>query len=77
MDMRVLPEPAAPQTSVGRPWGKPPPVITSKPEIPVGVFCREVMAEDFFFDFGGINGNTKNEEMVLNVRLLMEDGKIK
>lgn len=33
-----LPHPAAPQTSVGRPWGKPPPVISSNPPIPVGTF---------------------------------------
>ena len=32
----VLPQPAPPQTSVGRPRGKPPPVISSSPWMPVG-----------------------------------------
>ena len=31
----VLPHPAAPQTSVARPAGSPPPVISSSPSIPV------------------------------------------
>ena len=34
----VLPHPAAPQTSVGRPAGSPPPVISSRPSMPVGAF---------------------------------------
>lgn len=34
---RVLPQPALPQTRMGRPWGSPPPVISSGPRIPVGV----------------------------------------
>ena len=39
----VLPQPAPPQTSVGRPRGSPPPVISSRPWIPDGAFgsgCR-------------------------------------
>src|SRR5947209_474920 len=36
----VLPQPAAPHTSVGRPRGKPPSVTSSSPWIPVGVFAR-------------------------------------
>src|SRR6195952_5837492 len=39
---RVLPLPAAPQISVGRPVGKPPKVMASKPEMPVGVFGSKV-----------------------------------
>src|SRR5687768_15854762 len=35
MANRVLPQPAAPQTSVGRPAGRPPSVISSRPSIPV------------------------------------------
>jgi hypothetical protein len=35
-----LPQPAAPQTSVGLPLGKPPPVISS-PMIPDGHFSRD------------------------------------
>src|SRR5678816_4232374 len=35
MAKSVLPAPALPQISVGRPAGKPPRVISSKPEIPV------------------------------------------
>jgi hypothetical protein len=34
----VLPQPGPPQTMVGRPAGRPPPVISSKPAIPVGAF---------------------------------------
>src|SRR5688500_2295524 len=36
----VLPQPAAPHTSVGRPRGKPPLVTSSRPWIPVAAFCR-------------------------------------
>src|SRR5579864_3517592 len=35
----VLPEPAPPQTRVGRPRGNPPLVISSSPGIPVGDFA--------------------------------------
>src|SRR5688500_14824104 len=34
----VLPQPGPPQISVGRPLGSPPPVISSRPAIPVGTF---------------------------------------
>ena len=34
----VLPQPGPPHTSVGRPFGSPPPVISSRPSIPVGAF---------------------------------------
>src|SRR5260221_6717342 len=37
---RVLPQPAPPQTSVGRSFGIPPPVIASRPWIPVGAFSN-------------------------------------
>jgi hypothetical protein len=37
-----LPHPALPQTSVGRPFGKPPKVISSSPCIPVGVLASAV-----------------------------------
>jgi hypothetical protein len=40
MANRVLPQPAPPQTRVGRPWGNPPPVISSSPVIPVGHLDR-------------------------------------
>ena len=36
----VLPEPGPPTSSVVRPLGKPPPVISSKPVIPVGAFVE-------------------------------------
>jgi hypothetical protein len=36
----VFPEPALPQTRVGRPAGSPPPVISSRPATPVGHFGR-------------------------------------
>src|SRR6478609_9471619 len=32
----VLPQPGPPQISVGRPFGSPPPVISSSPRMPVG-----------------------------------------
>ena len=40
MPSRVLPEPGPPQTSVGRPAGKPPWVISSRPGMPVGALRR-------------------------------------
>src|ERR1700722_9736383 len=43
-----LPQPAAPQTSVGLPAGSPPPVISSKPPIPVGTFLR-ILDDPIFF----------------------------
>lgn len=39
--IRVLPRPAEPHTSVGRFFGRPPPVTRSSPEIPEGVFSRD------------------------------------
>src|ERR1700722_394684 len=39
---RDLPQPAEPQTSVGRPAGRPPPVISSKPLMPVGTFFKRL-----------------------------------
>jgi len=55
MPKSVLPQPALPQMSVGRPRGRPPRVISSSPEIPVGafasapraVFAREGRDSDF------------------------------
>jgi hypothetical protein len=38
-----LPQPADPQTSVGRPLGNPPPVISSSPCIPVGDFPKSIL----------------------------------
>src|SRR5690349_5528838 len=38
----VLPQPALPQISVGRPFGSPPHVISSSPAMPVGVFASVV-----------------------------------
>src|SRR6185369_7510591 len=40
MAKRVFPAPALPQMSVGRPEGKPPRVISSKPGMPVRSFCK-------------------------------------
>src|SRR5207245_8691418 len=42
MEKRVLPQPALPQMSVGRPFGKPPKVISSSPCIPVGVLGSDI-----------------------------------
>ena len=42
MPRRVLPQPALPQTRVGRPRGKPPPVISSRPAMPVGHFSKAI-----------------------------------
>ena len=36
----VVPDPWPPHTSVGRPCGKPPPVISSRPVMPVADFWR-------------------------------------
>jgi hypothetical protein len=40
MANKVLPQPALPQTSVGRPRGSPPAVISSSPCIPVGALGK-------------------------------------
>src|SRR5664279_4294498 len=42
---RVLPDPAPPVTSVARPRGRPPRVISSKPSIPVGAFTNPAAPE--------------------------------
>ena len=41
MPKRVFPHPALPHTSVGRPRGSPPRVISSNPSIPVGDLAKE------------------------------------
>src|SRR5580704_11490843 len=41
----VLPHPAPPHTSVGRPRGNPPPVISSRPWMPVGHLGKRADAE--------------------------------
>ena len=43
----VLPHPGPPHTSVGRPSGSPPPVISSKPSIPVATFASDVDVRGF------------------------------
>jgi hypothetical protein len=53
--MRVLPQPALPQIKVGRPFGKPPSVISSSPVIPVSAFGRvdlSPFSRELFFSFG-------------------------
>lgn len=46
---RVLPEPAEPQISVGLPCGKPPPVISSRPWMPVGALAKGIGSEGLVF----------------------------
>src|SRR5258708_33281479 len=52
----VLPQPGPPQTMVVRPLGRPPPVISSSPGMPVGDFSRgsnsRTGAETAAGDFG-------------------------
>src|ERR1700733_7011396 len=45
MPSMVLPQPGPPQTIVVRPRGKPPPLISSSPLIPVSALGREVRRE--------------------------------
>ncbi len=40
MPKGVWPQPALRQINVGRPWGSPPPVISSNPVMPVGDLGR-------------------------------------
>jgi hypothetical protein len=47
----VLPQPGPPAINVGRPLGRPPPVISSMPGIPVGDFGRSFIC---FFCFSGV-----------------------
>jgi hypothetical protein len=60
MDKRVLPQPALPQTNVGRPFGKPPKVISSSPWIPVGVLGSDI-ARYFPLFIAFIMGDTFEE----------------
>src|SRR5829696_5929757 len=55
IESKVLPQPAAPQTREGLPLGSPPPVISSKPAIPVGVLGNSLGGDNCFFDLGGID----------------------
>ena len=48
MPSSVLPQPAPPQTRVGRPRGRPPSVISSSPWIPVGHLGRPVKGASVF-----------------------------
>src|ERR1039458_7233707 len=58
----VLPQPAPPHTSVGRPRGNPPSVISSRPWMPVGHLGKRVVGavglEVFFFipEHSWVNG---------------------
>lgn len=49
MPMRVLPQPAPPQTNVGLPLGSPPPVISSSPGMPVAHFGKLAAGDAFCF----------------------------
>jgi hypothetical protein len=51
MEKRVFPQPAPPVTNVVLPLGKPPPVISSNPEIPVGALGRDFAG---LFRFAGV-----------------------
>lgn len=46
----VFPLPASPQINAGRPFGKPPSVISSSPLIPVGVLGKIILL-NFGFSF--------------------------
>ncbi len=48
MPSSVLPDPGPPATSVGRPAGKPPKVISSSPGMPVGAFAISFLPLVFF-----------------------------
>lgn len=48
MASSVLPQPAPPQTSVGRPAGKPPSVISSSPVMPVRALGNTVRIDGGF-----------------------------
>ena len=51
MAKRVLPQPAEPQSKVGRPLGKPPSVISSSPVMPVGHFSTTGTAARALVEF--------------------------
>lgn len=52
---RVLPQPAPPVTNVVRPFGKPPPVISSRPGMPVGDLGSARVEFDRLARAAGIN----------------------
>ncbi len=71
----VLPQPAAPQTRVGRPWGRPPSVISSSPRMPVGVLRNCWGGGAVFVDrFWGISGLAKFS-MTLSHPMMDEHGR--
>src|SRR5664280_752428 len=53
MARSVLPLPALPHTSEGRPAGRPPPVTSSRPEMPVGVLRSAGVRDDLLFRGAG------------------------
>jgi hypothetical protein len=62
IEKSVLPAPASPQIREGRPVGKPPAVISSKPVIPVGVLDKEIVGGDFFDVEGMVNEVLKTDD---------------
>jgi hypothetical protein len=57
MAKRVFPLPAAPHIRVGRPLGKPPSVISSRPAIPEGVLGKVFFNVVLLFETDAISNN--------------------
>src|SRR5262245_7661238 len=74
MASRVLPQPALPQTSVGRPRGNPPPVISSSPWMPVAAFGSERVFGLWFSVALLINSSAESSSQVMaaGIRLAMD-----
>jgi len=64
MAKRVLPQPAEPQSKVGRPLGKPPSVISSSPAMPVGHFSTAGIARAAALALVEFMNNTTHTELV-------------
>src|SRR5512134_2820519 len=64
MAKRVLPQPAPPATRVGLPLGRPPPVISSMPGIPVGYLGRGCAR---LFCFAGVTKNLLQNAQELSI----------
>jgi hypothetical protein len=71
MAKSVFPLPAAPHISVGRPLGKPPSVISSRPAIPEGVLGKVFFNVVLLFETDAISYNCHLSYQRISIRLEM------
>jgi hypothetical protein len=69
MEKSVFPQPAPPVTNVILPLGKPPPVISSKPVIPVGVLGKNFTG---FVRCAGVTKKLLQEILIMKLYALVK-----